>query len=193
LAFSPSNIGLLVGTAGNVHYVIDSQRGYTMHRLRGHEGLEKASLPEGTELGMVAEAGISGQECGWTPDGRYVYSGESRIVKRNVSPLLTLDTLQDRPTISSASGIFPTTLPISTQMRPIRLSVPCCPPLSSLVIQLALQEWSALILVLPVSLPPHTIQLQHTEILTTCSLYVTVFATASSQVALWLPDRDEIV
>lgn len=79
LAFSPSGIGLLVGTAGNVHYVVDSHTGYTLHRLRNHEGLEKAASTEGTqELAMVPETGLSGQECGWTPDGRFVFSGGCR-------------------------------------------------------------------------------------------------------------------
>lgn len=77
ITFSPDGVFLLIGTAGNVHYVVDSHRGYIIHRLRNNEGLEKGSMTEGQELSMVPEAGISGQECGWTPDGRFVYSGAS--------------------------------------------------------------------------------------------------------------------
>jgi COMPASS component SWD2 len=79
LTFSPSGVGLLVGTAGDVHYLVCSHTGHTLHRLRNHEGLEKAAgLGEGIESGMVPEASISGQECGWTPDGRFVFSGEDQ-------------------------------------------------------------------------------------------------------------------
>jgi COMPASS component SWD2 len=78
LTFSPSGIGILVGTAGNVHYIVDSHTGYTLHRLRNHEGLERMpDVQKEQDLSMVPEAGISGQECGWTPDGRFIYSGSS--------------------------------------------------------------------------------------------------------------------
>lgn len=76
LTFTPDSQYLLLGTSGDVHYVIDTfeQGGPVVARLIGHEGLEKAS---GTSIGMVAEAGISGQEVCWTADGKWVLSGSA--------------------------------------------------------------------------------------------------------------------
>ncbi|PWN92676.1 WD40 repeat-like protein, partial [Acaromyces ingoldii] len=71
LAFNPNGL-LLVGTAGDVHYVLESFNGHILYRLRGHEGLERV---QNEDLSMVSESGASGQECGWTPDGNYVFSG----------------------------------------------------------------------------------------------------------------------
>lgn len=72
LAFNPNGL-LLIGTAGDVHYVLESFNGHILYRLRGHEGLEGV---QNEDLSMVSESGASGQECGWTPDGKYVFSGE---------------------------------------------------------------------------------------------------------------------
>lgn len=66
---------LLVGTAGDVHYIVDSYKGTLLRRLVGHQGLEGAA---GNPIGMVPEAGVSGQEVCWTPDGKFVISGQSR-------------------------------------------------------------------------------------------------------------------
>ncbi len=76
LTFTSDSQYLLLGTSGDVHYVIDtfSEGGQVVARLIGHEGLEKAS---GAPIGMVAEAGISGQEVCWTPDGKWVLSGSA--------------------------------------------------------------------------------------------------------------------
>ncbi|PWN53906.1 WD40 repeat-like protein [Violaceomyces palustris] len=74
LEFNNQGHYLLVGTAGDVHYVVDSFTGEVRKRLVGHEGLERAS---DHPIGMVPEAGISGQEVGWTPDGNYVVSGSA--------------------------------------------------------------------------------------------------------------------
>ncbi|SYW75357.1 related to SWD2 - subunit of the COMPASS complex [Ustilago bromivora] len=76
LTFTNDSQYLLLGTSGDVHYVINtfSDGGQVVARLIGHEGLEKAS---GVGIGMVAEAGISGQEVCWTPDGKWVLSGSA--------------------------------------------------------------------------------------------------------------------
>lgn len=76
LTFTSDSQYLLLGTSGDAHYVIDtfSEGGQVVARLIGHEGLEKAS---GASIGMVAEAGISGQEVCWTPDGKWVLSGSA--------------------------------------------------------------------------------------------------------------------
>ena len=76
LTFSNDSQYLLLGTSGDAHYVIDtfSEGGQVVARLVGHEGLERAT---GQSIGMVAEAGISGQEVCWTPDGKWVLSGSA--------------------------------------------------------------------------------------------------------------------
>lgn len=76
LTFTNDSQYLLLGTSSDVHYVIDTFKNedQVVARLVGHEGLEKAS---GGAIGMVAEAGISGQEVCWTPDGKWVLSGSA--------------------------------------------------------------------------------------------------------------------
>ncbi|PWZ02183.1 WD40 repeat-like protein [Testicularia cyperi] len=75
LVFDSKGEFLLIGTSGDVHYVYDtlgSDCTAPVARLVGHSGLERAS---GGSIGMVAEAGISGQEFCWTPDGKWVMAG----------------------------------------------------------------------------------------------------------------------
>lgn len=87
LHFSPSGSHLLVGTSGSAHYILDAQKGSAVHRLAGKKSLQKATTDnDAKEAGevpstskqkdspMVKEAGISGTECGWTPDGKYAFS-----------------------------------------------------------------------------------------------------------------------
>lgn len=74
LSFNQSGQHVLVGTAGDVHYVVDSFSGQLLFRLVGHVGLERA---DGADLGMISQAGGSGQEVCWTPDGRMVVSGSA--------------------------------------------------------------------------------------------------------------------
>ncbi|UZJ55282.1 hypothetical protein CBS101457_004602 [Exobasidium rhododendri] len=147
LTFSPGGVCLLVGTAGDVHYIIDSHLGHTLHRLRNHEGLEKAAgLTEGIELGMVPEAGVSGQECGWTPDGRFVFSGSSdNMVRFWHIPDYTPDDSQPEPPLAN---LFDVTGLSGHPVGPTRV----------------------------VAFNPR----------------YAMFASASSQVALWLPEIDEV-
>ncbi|EPQ30543.1 uncharacterized protein PFL1_02068 [Pseudozyma flocculosa PF-1] len=74
LEFNNEGGHLLVGTSGDVHYVVDSFSGAILHRLVGHSGLENAS---GAPIGMVPEAGISGAEVCWTSDGKLVLAGSA--------------------------------------------------------------------------------------------------------------------
>lgn len=101
LHFSTNGQHLLVGTAGDVHYIIDSFDGKLLRRLVGHEGLERAG---GHSTGMVPEAGISGQEVSWTPDGRFVLSGESTSVV--LMKALLAETLCFALTGSASGQIF---------------------------------------------------------------------------------------
>lgn len=76
LTFNADSQYLLLGTSGDVHYVIDTfaEGGPVVARLIGHEGLEKAP---GVSVGMTAEAGISGHEVCWTADGKWILSGSA--------------------------------------------------------------------------------------------------------------------
>lgn len=74
LTFNQTGEYILVGTAGDVHYVMDSFSGKFLFRLAGHVGLERA---EGARMGMAPSAGISGEEFTWTPDGRMVIAGSA--------------------------------------------------------------------------------------------------------------------
>jgi COMPASS component SWD2 len=73
LAFSSNGKLLLVGTAGDVHYVLDAFDGTLLFRLEGFIGLEGGKT--GREGGMVPTRGISGEEVGWTPDSKFVVGG----------------------------------------------------------------------------------------------------------------------
>jgi len=74
LSFSQTGQHLLAGTSGDVHYVLDAFSGKLLYRLVGHVGLERA---DGASIGLVASAGISGQELCWTPDGQMVIAGSA--------------------------------------------------------------------------------------------------------------------
>ncbi|KAG0141554.1 hypothetical protein CROQUDRAFT_663648 [Cronartium quercuum f. sp. fusiforme G11] len=84
LKFSNDGSKLLVGTAGDVHYVLDAFSGDILARLEGHQGLDTA-----TETELPAQHHIiSSQETSWTPDSRYVLSGsaDGKIVVWDVQP-----------------------------------------------------------------------------------------------------------
>ncbi|PWN44250.1 WD40 repeat-like protein [Ceraceosorus guamensis] len=81
LAFSPSGTSgsdgslLLVGTANDTLYILDTRAGVLRFRLLGHQGLQDAAGGLGaTEA--VQEAGISGQEFSWSADGAFIVAGE---------------------------------------------------------------------------------------------------------------------
>lgn len=91
LQFSPaaSSGHLLVGTAGDQHYVLDTWENNYKWRLVGHDGLEKAtaiansdaasSTTEGAgpSPSMIPEAALSGEELCWSPDGKFVLAGSA--------------------------------------------------------------------------------------------------------------------
>jgi COMPASS component SWD2 len=117
LAFSNDGKWLLVGTSGDVHYVVDAFEGGVVARLEcalrfpltGDAGDEVERLmpagpgfpnnPTGLERAVVAPyerpmepaAGLSSEEVKWTPDGRYVVSGPS------CHPSISLIFLTDQP------------------------------------------------------------------------------------------------
>ena len=74
----------MVGTSSDVHYIVrsveldkeDPNPVFLQRRLIGFEGLENVSGGGGRGTGMVPDAGLSGSECCWTPDGKFVISGE---------------------------------------------------------------------------------------------------------------------
>ena len=73
LAFSANGKYLLVGTAGDAHYVLDAFEGTLLYKLEGFIGLERGKT--GMHVGMVPERGISGGEVCWTPDSRFICGG----------------------------------------------------------------------------------------------------------------------
>lgn len=86
LAFSNDGKWLLLGTAGDVHYLIDSYEGTVVARLEtpapmgagpgDGSGLERLPVsPYAREIEPVE--GVSGEEVAWSPDARFVLSGES--------------------------------------------------------------------------------------------------------------------
>ncbi|EGG04001.1 uncharacterized protein MELLADRAFT_49323 [Melampsora larici-populina 98AG31] len=83
LKFSNDGSKLLVGTAGDIHYLLDAFTGDILARLEGHQGLE-ATMNEMEAKGPIA----SSQETSWTPDSRYVFSGsaDGKIVVWDVQP-----------------------------------------------------------------------------------------------------------
>jgi hypothetical protein len=68
LSFSPNGKHLLAITSGHVHYVLDAFSGDTIARLEGGEGLEGKREVESTR-------GKSGEEGGWSGDGKFVIAG----------------------------------------------------------------------------------------------------------------------
>ncbi|GAA5983746.1 hypothetical protein JCM11641_001742 [Rhodosporidiobolus odoratus] len=77
--FSNDGKWLLVGTSGDVHYVLDSFEGNVVARLecpsdRIAMGLERPIAPP-HDRPMEPKAGLSAEEVKWSPDGRFVISG----------------------------------------------------------------------------------------------------------------------
>lgn len=73
LSFSSNGKMLLVGTAGDYHYVLDAFDGNLLWKLEGFVGLERGKT--GNAIGMVPGRGISGEEVCWTPDSKFVIGG----------------------------------------------------------------------------------------------------------------------
>ncbi|POV99482.1 hypothetical protein PSHT_13530 [Puccinia striiformis] len=73
LKFSNDGSKLLVGTAGDVHYVLDAFNGDILARLEGHQGLGYAPPLDSMFPGQSG----SSEETTWTPDSRYVISGSA--------------------------------------------------------------------------------------------------------------------
>lgn len=110
---------MLIGTSSGVHYVVHSYSPYeVVAKLEGmepnarsealadiasagHRGLE--NVGQDPNVPFPPHAGISGEETSWSPDGRYVLSGEHcRII--HTSSTLTLLFLKDRRKVASISG-----------------------------------------------------------------------------------------
>lgn len=75
MSFSTNSKWILIGTAGDVHYVIDAFDGGLLARLEGFKGLEGGKT--GDQYGVAPVKGISGEECGWTQDSKFIVSGSS--------------------------------------------------------------------------------------------------------------------
>lgn len=75
MSFSSNGKWILIGTAGDAHYVIDAFDGFVLARLEGFRGLEggKNNGPPSTP----PVRGISGEEACWTPDSNFIISGSA--------------------------------------------------------------------------------------------------------------------
>ncbi|CAK5268822.1 unnamed protein product [Mycena citricolor] len=73
MSFSINGRHLLVGCSGDAHYIVDSYEGHIAAKLEGHVGLERRSISSPPMI--EPSRGSSGEEVGWTPDGKYVVSG----------------------------------------------------------------------------------------------------------------------
>ena len=73
MSFSTNGKWLLVGTAGDAHYVMDAFDGRTLAKLEGYVGLERGKASKSVDVTPVR--GISGEEVGWTQDSLFVVGG----------------------------------------------------------------------------------------------------------------------
>lgn len=73
MSFSTNSKWILIGTAGDVHYVLDAFDGNLLARLEGFRGLEGGKT--GDHFGVMPVKGISGEEVGWTTDSKLIVSG----------------------------------------------------------------------------------------------------------------------
>ncbi|GAA5869258.1 hypothetical protein JCM8547_005179 [Rhodosporidiobolus lusitaniae] len=115
-AFSNDGKLLLVGTSGDVHYVLDAFEGTVVARLelpqgpQSATGLERSPQPP-HERPMEPTAGISSEEVSWSPDGRFVLSGSitGQLHIWDVAPpSSSLSSLYpDRPPPGPACTLFP--------------------------------------------------------------------------------------
>lgn len=115
LLFRPNGKHLLVSTSGDVHYVLDAFSGRVLRRLVGHMGLETKRGPDGKATkDTVPQRGGSGEETCWTPDGKYVMSGECGI------PLLSAlgrSFRVEKKRRRDASGLTPPFLSFLSRLR----------------------------------------------------------------------------
>lgn len=73
MSFSTNSKWIMIGTAGDAHYVLDSFDGILLAKLEGFRGLEGGKT--GDQFGVSPSKGISGEEVGWTPDSKFIISG----------------------------------------------------------------------------------------------------------------------
>ncbi|KPV72992.1 uncharacterized protein RHOBADRAFT_55238 [Rhodotorula graminis WP1] len=110
--FSNDGKWLLVGTSGDVHYVLDSFDGNVMARLELPEhsiatGLERA-VTKPHDRPMEPAAGLSSEEVSWSPDARYIVAGaiDGRIHVWDFAPP-PAETPADRPPPSNMCTLHP--------------------------------------------------------------------------------------
>jgi len=86
LTFSNNGKYLLVGTAGDSHYILDAFDGELLLKLDGHLGLERTKVP-GPVSTFAPLKGVSGEEVAFTPDSRFVISGshDGKVIIWDVS------------------------------------------------------------------------------------------------------------
>ncbi|KAL7009787.1 hypothetical protein EMMF5_000695 [Cystobasidiomycetes sp. EMM_F5] len=106
--FSNDGQHILISTSGNVHYVVHSFDYKIVARLEGHEGLE--AFGQEPDRQIAPQAGISGEETSWTPDGRFVLSGsnDGRVFVWDVNPPASdTEAHKDRPPAGPDCTLMP--------------------------------------------------------------------------------------
>ncbi|KAG8907163.1 member of Set1p complex, histone methyl transferase [Tulasnella sp. 403] len=73
MSFSTNSKWILIGTSGDVHYVIDAYDGFLLARLEGFKGLEGGKT--GDQYSVTPVKGISGEEVSWTMDSKFIIGG----------------------------------------------------------------------------------------------------------------------
>lgn len=84
ISFSNNGEFILIGTSGDVHYIVDAFSLYLHARLEGHKGLEH---DQSGQKQIKPRRGASGHEVCWTSDSNWVLSGshDGRVHAWNVS------------------------------------------------------------------------------------------------------------
>ncbi|GAA6057334.1 hypothetical protein JCM3770_001097 [Rhodotorula araucariae] len=112
ISFSNDGKWLLVGTSGDVHYVLDGFDGDVKARLELPPeqiaiGLERAATAP-YDRPMEPAAGISSEEVCWSPDGRYIVAGaiDGRLHIWDFAPP-DAETPADRPRAGPTCTLHP--------------------------------------------------------------------------------------
>lgn len=115
ISFSNNGDFILIGTSGDVHYVLDAFTLYLHARLEGHKGLEHDQAGQKT---MQPRRGASGNEVSFTSDSNWVFSGahDGKIHAWNLS-LHPRDPEAEKKPPTPAQTLHPVVSLLNSQTR----------------------------------------------------------------------------